>query len=339
MASSHEIIGAVTTISESCTLATIIRVEGSSYLKEGAMMVIREDGTRLGMLSAGCVEEDLYHHSQDVAFDKWSIHQFYTGDEDDLSWGIGCNGVLHVLLEKVTSSYRESLQRVKAYLDQGQHVWMVKHLTASKTLFLSENGDVFGSWDEDIPSLLEWKNGFHQGIYMQCLLPQPRLFIFGAGEDAKPLVRFAKETDFFTTVCDWREGLCTPLRFPEADSCIVGFPKEVMSRLAITERDFVVIMTHHFIRDQEILTLLLQRTCRYLGILGSRQRTARLFREMEKPAWISAPVGLPIGARGPAEIAVSIIAEMIQIVRMEQNENSRNILGSGKQQENGTGNA
>lgn len=339
MAALYDIIEAVTTISESCTLATLIRVEGSSYLKEGTMMVMREDGMRLGMLSAGCVEEDLYHHSQDVTFDKWSIHEFDTGEEDDLSWGIGCNGVLHILLEKVNPFYRESLRRVKAYMDQGLYVWMVKHLIKSKTLFISENGDIFGSWAEDIPSVLELRNGIYKDIYMQCLQPQQRLFIFGAGEDAKPLARLAKETGFFTTVCDWREALCTPLSFPEADSCIVGFPREVMPRLDITERDFVVIMTHHFKRDQEILTLLLQRTCRYLGILGSRQRTARLFREMEKPAWISAPVGLPIGARGPTEIAVSIIAEMIQIVRMEHNENSRNILGSGKQQENGTRNA
>lgn len=339
MASLYDIIEAVTTMPESCTLATMIRVEGSSYLKEGTMMVMREDGTRLGMLSAGCVEEDLYHHSQDVTFGKWSLHEFHTEEEDDLSWGIGCNGVLHILLEKVSSSYRESLQRVKAYLDRGQYVWMVKHLTMFKTLFISENGDMFGSWDEDIPPLSELKNGLHRGIYMQCLLPRPRLFIFGAGEDAKPLVRFAKETGFFATVCDWREGLCTPLSFPEADSCMVGFPKEVLSRLSITERDFVVIMTHHFKRDQEILMLLLQQKCRYLGILGSRQRTARLFREIEKPAWVSAPVGLPIGAQGAAEIAVSIIAEMIQIVRMEHNENCRNIPSSGKQQENGTGNA
>lgn len=338
MVSLYDIIEIVTTISESCTIATLIRVEGSSYLKEGTMMVMREDGTRLGMLSAGCVEEDLYHHSQKVIFDKWSIHKFYTGEEDDLSWGIGCNGVLHILLEKVNPSYRESLQKVKAYMDQGLRVWMVKHLIMSKTLFISENGDMFGSWGEDIPSLLELKSGVYQDIYMQCLLPRPRLFIFGAGEDAKPLVRLAKETGFVTTLCDWREGLCTPLRFPEADSCAVGFPKEVMSRLAITERDFVVIMTHHFKRDQEILTFLLQQKCRYLGILGSRQRTARLFRKIEQPAWVSAPVGLPIGAQGPAEIAVSIIAEMIQIVRMEHNENNRNIPSSGKQQENGTRN-
>ncbi|GAA3321304.1 hypothetical protein GCM10020331_036560 [Ectobacillus funiculus] len=109
MAALYNIIEAVTTISESCTLATLIRVEGSSYLKEGTMMVMREDGMRLGMLSAGCVEEDLYHHSQDVTFDKWSIHEFDTGEEDDLSWGIGCNGVLHILLEKVDPFFIENL--------------------------------------------------------------------------------------------------------------------------------------------------------------------------------------------------------------------------------------
>ncbi|GAA3321306.1 hypothetical protein GCM10020331_036570 [Ectobacillus funiculus] len=125
-------------------------------------------------------------------------------------------------------------------MDQGLYVWMVKHLIKFKnSFFISENGDIFGSWAEDIPSVFRAEKWDLQGhIHAVPSAPAAFIYFFGAGEDAKPLVRLAKETGFFTTVCDWREALCTPLSFPEADSCIVGFPREVMPCLDITERDF-----------------------------------------------------------------------------------------------------
>jgi xanthine/CO dehydrogenase XdhC/CoxF family maturation factor len=335
MFSSYEILDAVTAIAKPCTLATIIRVEGSSYRKEGAMMLFEESGAKLGMLSAGCIEEELFHYTKAVTSEKWSIHTFDIRGEDDLSWGVGCNGILHILLEQVNEAYSAHLQRVKTHTEKGFNVWMIKNLTLSKTLFFSENGDRFGDWEEELFQPYELKNGLYDHLYVQCFSPRPRLFVFGAGEDAKPLVRLAKEVGFSVTICDWREGLCTQLLFPEADACVVGFPKELMSKIAIAKHDFVVIMTHHFQRDQELVALLLRNPCRYLGILGSRHRTARLFAGQTKPHWIFSPAGLSIGAQGPNEIAISIMAEIIQIVRVENNENSRPISGCGKQQANG----
>lgn len=162
------------------------------------------------------------------------------------------------------------------------------------------------------------KSGWYDHLYVHCFEPRPTLFIFGAGEDAKPLVSLAKETGFFVTVCDWREGLCTPVRFPEADRCIIGFPKEIMSSISIKKQDFIMIMTHHFKRDQELLEILQNCPCRYLGVLGSRHRTSRLLGGIDKPNWICSPAGLSIGAEGPSEIAVSIMAEMIQMIRMKK---------------------
>ncbi|WP_028402987.1 XdhC family protein [Ectobacillus panaciterrae] len=339
MTSLHDILEAATSLPDPCTLATIIRVEGSSYRKEGAMMVFGEEDTRFGMLSAGCIEEELFHYSKDVSDEKWAIHEFDMRAEDDMSWGVGCNGVIRVLLEKVNQTYREHLQRVKKYTDEGSRIWMVKNLTLSQTLFLSEEGHRFGNWEREIPVLSELKNGLRDNLYIQCFSPRPRLFIFGAGEDAKPLVRLAKETGFFVTICDWREALCTPLRFPEAATCVVGFPKETVSQMSITKHDFVVIMTHHFKRDEELLTLLLNHPCRYLGILGSRHRTARLFSGRAKPKWVFSPAGLSIGAQGPNEIAISIMAEIIQILREKNDENHRTIPSGGKQQTHRSGSA
>lgn len=92
-----------------------------------------------------------------------------------------------------------------------------------------------------------------------------------------------------------------------------------------------MIMTHHFKRDQELLSLLQNHPCRYLGILGSRYRTVRLLGGLDKPKWIFSPAGLSIGSEGPMEIAISILAEMIQIMRMKNDENSRDISSSWKE--------
>ncbi|PED89990.1 xanthine dehydrogenase [Bacillus cereus] len=331
MADIHDIIEAAISTPQNCTLAPIIRVAGSSYRKEGSMMVFGEDGIKVGMLSAGCIEEELYLYSKEISNEKWSIHEFDMREENDLSWGVGCNGIIYILLEKVNYTYQEYLRKVRGYTEKGVRVWMIKNLAKSKTLFISEEGDEFGDWEGKVPVLSELKKGWYEDLYVHYFEPRPKLFIIGAGEDAKPLISLAKETGFFVTVCDWREGLCTPLRFPEADRCVVGFPKEIMSRISIKKQDFIMIMTHHFTRDQELLSLLQNHPCRYLGILGSRYRTARLLGGVDKPKWIFSPAGLSIGAEGPNEIAISIMAEMIQIMRMKNDENSRNISSGRKE--------
>lgn len=124
---------------------------------------------------------------------------------------------------------------------------------------------------------------------------------------------------------------------------IVDIKRKKINRIPVSKKllkeDFIVIMTHHFNRDQELLILLQNSPCRYLGILGSRYRTSRLFGEEDKPKWFFSPAGLSIGAEGPSEIAVSIMAEIIQMVRMKNDENNRDIFSSRKEQKNRSGDA
>lgn len=117
---------------------------------------------------------------------------------------------------------------------------------------------------------------------------------------------------FSVLVADWRSALCKKEFFPDANQVIVGFPGEVMPMLALSNQDFAIVLTHHFQRDQELLNLLKGQTLAYLGILGSKGRTQRLLEGSEIPPEINSPVGLSIGAEGPEEIAISIVAELIQ---------------------------
>ncbi|MEH6979279.1 XdhC family protein, partial [Bacillus pseudomycoides] len=141
MTSVHTVLEALLSCEQRCALATIIHVEGSAYCKEGTIMLFCEDGTKVGMLSAGCLEEEVSIYAAEVMENQtWSIHQFNTRAEDDLSWGMGCNGIIHILVEYIDEEYQVFLQTLYEYLKKGISVRMIKNISLIQTLFISENG-------------------------------------------------------------------------------------------------------------------------------------------------------------------------------------------------------
>lgn len=144
--------------------------------------------------------------------------------------------------------------------------------------------------------------------------PKPRLIIIGAGNDVIPVARLGKSAGFRVVVADWRETLCSAERFPGVE-LVRGFPHEIMPVLDIQSGDYIVLMSHQFPREREFLELLEDRNYAYLGIMGSRTRTARLLNNLPPLKHLHSPVGLTIGADGPEEIAISIAAELIACKR------------------------
>ncbi|MCP3029906.1 XdhC family protein [Halobacillus sp. A1] len=324
----HVILKEMTEAGIDGVLATIIEVEGSAYKKEGASMVFKKDGTQVGMLSAGCLEEDLaarIEHNHLGGKTETLIYDMRSYNE--LSWGegSGCNGVIHVLVEPVTVELIQTLQRVKICLDERESVTRVKFLNSSsneRDCFITEGREVFGGVVEDLPLLLPLVKKVNPGkqslthsddVFVQRYEPKPRLFVFGAGKDAMPLVSFAGKSGFSVTVSDWRPALCNKANFPDADCILRGFPNELMPDLNVTPDDYVVVLTHNFQKDREIISYLIDKELRYLGILGSEKRTKRLLGTREVPSRITSPIGLSIHAKGPEEIAISVVAELIHL--------------------------
>jgi xanthine dehydrogenase accessory factor len=329
----HEILEAMEEFANDSVLATIIRVEGSAYRKEGTSMLFRGDGAQIGLLSTGCLENDLAYQVQEMANQRTTKTVVYDlRAEDDLSWGAGCNGAISVLLEPIDACLREHLSKLKFHLENGKRVTMIKKLTkdysVSDYLFITDDQQLFGKWHGRVSSQMKrLLNDLHQStlksgiiflselsadFYIHCFEPKQRLIVFGAGRDTVPLVKMASQAGFSVLVADWRSSLCKREFFPDADQVIVGFPSEVMPMLALSSQDFAIVLTHHFQRDQELLNLLKGQKLAYLGILGSKVRTQRLLEGREIPPEINSPVGLSIGAEGPEEIAISIVAELIQ---------------------------
>ncbi|WP_096435115.1 XdhC family protein [Alteribacter populi] len=327
-------------------LSTIIKVEGSSYRKEGAVMLHKEDGSQIGLLSGGCLESDLAERFEEVIKDRTSRTVVYdTRVEDDLSWGqgSGCNGSISVLLEPIDTELEKHLKRVQEYLNKGVTIHHVKKLSeldaVTDYIFITENQQFFGNWSGEFPDhlyrrFLERKNttivleDSSERYFIQTIEPKPRLIIFGAGPDVRPLVSFAAKTGFYVIVVDWRPAFCNQSHFPDANELILDFPSSFLNEYQFISSDSVIVMTHNFQKDQEILKTLLQNKLQYLGVLGPRKRTYRLLESENIPDKIHSPVGLPIDADGPEEIAISILAEVIKTNRERTPHDCRNLPSS-----------
>lgn len=320
----HEILDTLEEMDTKKVLATIVNVDGSSYKKVGSMMVFEENGNQIGMLSGGCLEEDLQIRSKDFFTESNSMIVTYDlTAEDDLSWGqgVGCNGTIKVLIETVSPLLYIHLKKVKELVSNGYTVIHVKRLTIegviSDYLFVTDKGDYFGQWKGDVPQIHdlpinEIKSDDKYLYFKQEIHAKPRLFIYGAGADARPLAQLAHQIGYEVIVVDWRPAYCRKEYFPTASKTVVLSPKEFLSSYTFTNSDSIVLMTHHFQKDLELLDFLLNRQMKYLGILGSKDRAKRLLEGKKVPEWVRSPVGLSIGAEGADEIAVSVVAELIQ---------------------------
>ncbi|MCM3743118.1 XdhC family protein [Sporosarcina luteola] len=308
---------------QAAVLAKVIHVEGSAYRKEGAWMFFLEDGSRIGMLSGGCLENDLQSRTKEM-FRTGSVKicEFDLRAEDDLGWGrgAGCNGVVTVMLRDVDAIFNESLGFLSEQLKQGRPVQFVQSLENEYGFCFASSSEKRGTLTKFF-SIAEMHPFQHSAgrkwikdefFYHQWIWPAPSLYLFGAGADARPFAALATSVGYSVNVCDWRESNCTQEHFPTAVSFNIGPIHELLNRITFTELDSVVIMTHDFQADQQILQTLQNQKLLYAGLLGSKKRTERLL-DHPIPEWLHSPIGLSIGADGPEEIAVSIIAEMIAV--------------------------
>jgi len=158
-------------------------------------------------------------------------------------------------------------------------------------------------------------------IFYEPLLPPLRLLVCGAGHDAIPLVRQATQLGWRVVVVDVREGLLTAQRFGVGVDFANPDPEAAADALAPDERTAAILMSHNYLRDIAYLRSFLDRPLAYLGVLGPRGRTEQMLAEIGRPeaiAWLHAPAGLDIGAEGPEEVAHSIIAEILAVLRQRE---------------------
>lgn len=157
-------------------------------------------------------------------------------------------------------------------------------------------------------------------VFIETVAPQPQMLIFGSDEVALPLTKMAHELGFRVVVTDPRPAFTTPERFPDAAEVLVGWPDAVKDKITIDRRSYVVLLSHSPRFEDPVLEIVVGSPARYIGAMGSRRTHAKRIDKLkeggaspEELDRIHGPVGLDIGAETPAEVAVSILAEVIQV--------------------------
>ncbi|MFD0694368.1 XdhC family protein [Paenibacillus sp. GCM10027628] len=306
---SYDILTMVENGAGHAVLATVIYVEGHAYRKQGAVMLLMDDGRSVGSISPGCLEADLAVYRSVVwESGKPQMVEYDMRPAEDLGWGetIGCGGLLRILLEPVAGKLLECLLAIKASLDHGEPVELLRTFSDTYAVMTYEVCTAVNlASNERLTDL---------STYTSLFAPKPRVVVFGANEDAIPLAQMALSAGFRVVVADWRDSLCTRERFPGAE-IEVAFPGELICSLKLTDQDYVVVMSHQFQKDMVFVQGMMVSPLRYLGIMGSRERTEKMLEGLERPDWLHYPVGLSIGSEGPFENAVSIVAQLIAIRR------------------------
>jgi xanthine dehydrogenase accessory factor len=326
-------------------LATVVDVEGSAYRRPGAKMLVDPDGSGVGHITAGCLESEVAALARDVlAADEPRIETYDLMEDDDDVWGmgVGCNGVVDILLEPLGESMRPA---VDAY-HGGDGVAVVTVLegdlpTGARFHYRPEAGVVrddgaAADWvvdavaDSAAALLSEGKSdtvpvetdGGTATVFVDGVTAPPDLVVVGTGHDVGPVVELGRKNDFRTTVAGFRGAADLDDRFGDADRTVTTSPPALAEALDADDETYVVVMTHNFVDDRLAVEALLETETQYVGLMGPHERFEEMLDEFEAEGRtfddddlrrVYTPVGLDLGVRSPYQIATSIVSEVLAV--------------------------
>ena len=328
-------------------LATVVHVEGSSYRRPGARMLIEDDGQLTGAISGGCLEGDALRKALLVITEKRSrLVTYDTMDDDDAKFGVGlgCNGIIQVLIEPIDiANPNNPIQYLRTINEKRQKAVLItlfslqdkKDPQYGTCLLLKEDGNVIyntpvlkdvliaDAKDAMTTQISSFKNYISDNhnltAFIEMIKPPVSVVIVGAGNDVVPLVEMADILGWETTVVDGRANYAKKERFVSACQVLVSKPEQVLDQIAIDENTVFLLMTHNYNYDMAMLKQLLQKNISYIGMLGPKKKRERMLNELkdegltfsqQQLSVLHSPVGLDIGAETSEEIALSILAEI-----------------------------
>jgi xanthine/CO dehydrogenase XdhC/CoxF family maturation factor len=332
---------------ESVVLATVVRATGSSYGGVGARMLVRGDGSTVGLVSGGCLESDLAEHARRVhEGGRAEVVRYDTRDDDDAPWGLGlgCNGLIDVLLEPLPparATYLAKLLDRALYADKPSVLATIIKApegVGAHALLIGSNIEKTGGWGKDnllakaTADTSEVLKAGRRGLVREfgevevayeVVTPAVPLVICGSGPDVVPLARFASELGWSTTVVDHRPVTDSQSdRYHGARVVECTEAAKLGEVVTLTPRTAAVVMSHHLTRDTDYVQALLNGEVAYIGVLGPRGRTEKMMSDLSTRASeplknrdrLFAPVGMDIGGDGPDAIALAVIAEISAVI-------------------------
>ena len=328
-------------------LATVVHVEGSSYRRPGARMLIEDDGQLTGAISGGCLEGDALRKALLVMTEKRSrLVTYDTMDDDDAKFGVGlgCNGIIQVLIEPIDVSNPDNpIQYLNNVNGKRQTAALVtlfslqnrKGLQYGTCLLLKDDGNIV----QHVPvlkdvlladaneALINQSSSFKNytsddhniTAFIEVIKPPVSIIIIGAGNDVVPVVNMADILGWETTVVDGRANYAKQERFVSACQVLVAKPENALEQISVDEHTVFLLMTHNYNYDMAMLRQLLSKNMPYIGMLGPKKKRERMLSELkdegsnfteQQLSVLHSPVGLDIGAETSEEIALSILAEI-----------------------------
>ena len=330
-------------------LATIIDVEGSAYRRPGAKMVIPEDGDGVGHITAGCLEDEIQKIAVEVLAEGQPRVETYDlrpdGEADVWGLGVGCNGVITILLEPLDESYRRVVDAHEAGEDTGvvsvvesddpDEVGARAYYDPATDAF--DRGERFPAGlvdhiDEATRELTEQgrADSFEVDgltVFVDGVAAPDDLVLVGTGHDVGPMAELGAQADFRVTVIGFRGANAEADRFPDADNVRSTSPAQIREAFEFDEDTYVVVATHNFIDDRLAVDELLQTEVPYVGLMGPHERFEEMVEEFEPEGRtfseaeldrLYTPVGLDLGGGSPYEIALSIVGEVMAVANDRQ---------------------
>ena len=332
-------------------LATIVRVEGNAYRRPGAKSLLSTDGTGVGSITAGCLEDDLLRTAESVretGRPELVTYDLMEDEEDVWGLGVGCNGIIDVLLEPLSETFRPAIEA----FDDGRDVAICTVLATDSDSALSLGDRAYYHPDDDrlaTPTdepASTWPASNLVGpaaelttrgnasvidveheestisIFVDGLTPPDELVIFGSGHDVGPVTDLAAKNGFRVTVVGFRGAVDLSDRFPDADRTLQTSPARVAEAVDLGARTYAVVMTHNFLDDRLTIETLLDADIPYVGLMGPSERFEEMLEAFEadgRPVdaedldTLYTPVGLDLGDGSPYGIAHSIVAEVVAV--------------------------
>ncbi|HEY4955471.1 MAG TPA: XdhC family protein [Gemmatimonadaceae bacterium] len=318
-------------------LATVVHIQGSAYRGPGAKMLIADDGAMAGSVSGGCLEADVREVALSVIrVGAPQLLHYDTGTDDQTPFGLGlgCNGAVDIFVQRATSPDVLETARREMLLLQGDAAFAVSTLVRGeaglgRSLVVGTDGKLAGSTgDADMNRAIVARasdilgTGISQlhdleghQVFTEVLRPPPSLVVLGAGADTRPLVACAAEVGFRVTVVDHRAAYLEPDHYADGTRLVEARPESNLSDLPLGPQTYAVVKTHSLAHDREWVRRLLASHVRYIGVLGPHERIDEILRDLgSEDDRVFGPVGLDLGADGPEQIAVSIVAELLALV-------------------------
>lgn len=330
-------------------LATVVGVEGSAYRRPGARMLVDPDRASLGAITAGCLEgpvEDLAADVLDAGTP--SVHTFDLMDDEGWGLGLGCNGIIDILLEPLDEAWDPALAELAARRPVGVVTAIGTEddrVDVGDRAFVDGDGErvegvaggtipegVLGAVDAELSGLRGREGsatldvGTDRGsvrVLLDWMTPAPDLLLFGSQNDVHPVARIGHEAGFRVVIASARGAKSDPEQFPNAHVVQSTRPTDVADVVDVPGRTYAVVMSHNALDDRLALSALLDTAVPHIGLMGPQERFEDIREDLRADegreltaselARIATPVGLDLGGGEPVRIALSIVAEALAV--------------------------